>query len=74
MTDALPPPPAAAPSPTPPSQELLEESRLGGSEAARAVNLCLLALSRTARAFTLYDARNLGGPPSGAASAGKATP
>lgn len=58
MTDALPPPPAAAPGPTPPSQELLEESRLGGSETARAVNLCLLALSRTARAFTLYDARN----------------
>lgn len=58
MTDALPPQPAAAPSPSPPPQELLEESRLGGSDAARAVNLCLLALSRTARAFTLYDARN----------------
>jgi len=56
MTDA--PRLTTAPAPSPASQELLEESRVGGSEAARAVNLCLLALSRTARAFTLYDARN----------------
>lgn len=58
MSDAHAPRPTTAPAPSPASQELLEESRVGGSEAARAINLCLLALSRTARAFTLYDARN----------------
>ena len=46
------------PAPSPAAQDLAEESRVGSSEAARAVNVCLLALSRTARAFTLYDARN----------------
>jgi hypothetical protein len=35
-----------------------EEARLGGSEAGRVVNAALLALSRTARCFTLYDAHN----------------
>jgi hypothetical protein len=38
--------------------ELLEEARQGGSEAARVANAALLALSRTARSFTLYDANN----------------
>ena len=38
--------------------ELPEEVRLGGSEAGRVVNAALLALSRTARCFTLYDAHN----------------
>lgn len=49
---ALAPPAPAAPT------ELLEEARLGGSEAGRVVNAALLALSRTARSFTLYDAHN----------------
>lgn len=41
-----------------PAAELPEEARLGGSEAGRAVNAALLALSRTARCFSLYDAHN----------------
>lgn len=42
----------------PGAADLGEEVRLGGSEAGRAANAALLALSRTARSFTLYDARN----------------
>lgn len=42
----------------PSAADLGEEVRLGGSEAGRAANAALLALSRTARSFTLYDARN----------------
>ncbi len=45
-------------SPPSPLAELHEEARLGGSEAGRIVNGALLALSRTARCFTLYDAHN----------------
>lgn len=41
-----------------PAPELAEENRLGGSDAGRDVNAALLALSRTARSFTLYDAQN----------------
>lgn len=41
-----------------PVADLPEEARLGGSDAGRAVNAALLALSRTARCFTLYDAHN----------------
>jgi hypothetical protein len=48
----------AAPCPPHPQGELLEEARLGGSEKGRLVNAALLALSRTARCFTLYDAHN----------------
>jgi len=47
----------APPAPAPPA-ELVEEARLGGSEVGRVVNAALLALSRTARCFTLYDANN----------------
>ncbi|MFN7130710.1 MAG: HEAT repeat domain-containing protein [Myxococcales bacterium] len=38
--------------------ELPEEQQLGGTAAARQVNDALRALSRAARAFTLYDAQN----------------
>ncbi len=52
----------AAPSASPPAipihAELRDEARLGSSDAGRAVNAALLALSRTARCFTLYDAHN----------------
>ena len=41
-----------------PLPEIAEEARLGGNERGRAVNSALLALSRTARSFTLYDAHN----------------
>ena len=41
-----------------PPLEVPEEARLGGSETGRVVNSALLALSRTARSFTLYDAHN----------------
>ncbi len=50
-------PPGSGPSPSP-HADLPEEARLGGSEAGRAVNAALIALSRTARCFTLYDAHN----------------
>ncbi len=42
----------------PPPADLRDEARLGSSNAGRAVNAALLALSRTARCFTLYDAHN----------------
>lgn len=38
--------------------ELVEEQQIGGSPAARQVNDLLRALSRSARAFTLYDPQN----------------
>ena len=44
--------------PPAPKAEIVEEARLGASETGRAVNSALLALSRTARSFTLYDAHN----------------
>ncbi len=49
-----------APPPTASEADALlgEDVRVGGSDAARAVNLALLALSRTARSFQLYDASN----------------
>lgn len=50
--------PAASGGPAPGDPSLVEEVRLGSSEASRAVNLALLALTRTARSFQLYDARN----------------
>ncbi|MCU0242449.1 MAG: hypothetical protein MUF51_08500 [Vicinamibacteria bacterium] len=46
-------PPAAAP-----PVELIEEARVGGSTRGRAVNAALLALSRAARSFLLYDPSN----------------
>src|SRR5512139_3562450 len=40
------------------AQAPLEEGRLGGSPAAKAANAAVLALTRAARSFTLYDPAN----------------
>ncbi len=41
-----------------PADALASEQQLGGSSASRAVNSWLLALSRAARSFSLYDPKN----------------
>src|SRR5436305_444692 len=51
MASQPPEPPAAPP-------ELVEEARVGGTPSGRAANAALVALSRTARSFLLYDPRN----------------
>jgi hypothetical protein len=58
MQDAAQPPGAQLAAAAAATKELPEEVRVGGTPAGRAVNAALLALSRTARSFTLYDARN----------------
>ncbi|MBN2372098.1 MAG: hypothetical protein JXO72_16585 [Vicinamibacteria bacterium] len=40
------------------AMEVVEEARVGGSQAGRTANLALLALSRAARSFLLYDPSN----------------
>ncbi|MFO0594256.1 MAG: hypothetical protein U0228_03100 [Myxococcaceae bacterium] len=53
------PQPGSQPGASPASTELVpEEARLGSSPAATAANAALRALSRAARAFTMYDSKN----------------
>ena len=49
---------ASRPAPAAPPAELEEEARVGGTPVAEAVNAALVALSRAARSFLLYQPNN----------------